>query len=166
MAQLLINPVNQFLDNNGDPLAGGKLYSYEAGTTTPTDTFTDQGGLTANANPVILDSAGRAEVWLDPAQNYKFVLHTADDVLVWTVDDIAYLPDGFVGTAKLADGAVTTAKLADLGVTTAKINNLAVTAAKLASNAVETAKINDGAVTTAKLADGAVTPEKLSGKNI
>jgi len=30
----------QFFDNNGTPLSGGKLYAYEAGTTTPKTTYT------------------------------------------------------------------------------------------------------------------------------
>ncbi len=55
---------NQFLDDNGDPLAGGKLYSYEAGTSTPLATYTDVTGSVANSNPVILDSGGRASVWI------------------------------------------------------------------------------------------------------
>lgn len=77
----------QWLDDNGDPLAGGKLYTYAAGTSTPKATYTDSGGLTANANPVILDAAGRADIWLDTGA-YKFTLNTAADVLVQTVDNI------------------------------------------------------------------------------
>jgi len=47
----------QFLDNNGNPLTGGKLYTYEAGTTTPQATYTTFVGNVAHANPIILDSA-------------------------------------------------------------------------------------------------------------
>jgi hypothetical protein len=65
-----------------------KLYSYAAGTTTPLATYTDAGGGTANANPVILDSRGEASVWLGTAA-YKLKLTTATDVDVWTVDDVA-----------------------------------------------------------------------------
>jgi len=49
----------QFFDNNGDPLSGGLLYSYASGTTTPLATYTSSTGLTANTNPIVLDSAGR-----------------------------------------------------------------------------------------------------------
>jgi hypothetical protein len=69
-------------------LVGGKLYSYQAGTTTPLATYTSQNGVTANTNPIILDSRGEANVWLGTAM-YKLALYTATDVLVWTVDNIS-----------------------------------------------------------------------------
>ncbi|KAF1692648.1 hypothetical protein [Pseudoxanthomonas koreensis] len=58
---------------------GGKLYFYERGTTTPKDTWQDFGKGTSNANPVILDSAGRvpAQVWGDG--DYSVKLDAADD---------------------------------------------------------------------------------------
>lgn len=77
----------QFFDDNGDPLAGGKLYTYTAGTTTPKATYTDAGGATPNANPVILDSAGRAVIFIDGS--YKFRLETAASVLVREVDNVS-----------------------------------------------------------------------------
>lgn len=80
-------PKLQFIDANGVPVAGGKLYSYAAGTTTPLATYTDSSGTTPNPNPVILDSAGMANVWLSGAP-YKMKLTTATDVELWTVDDI------------------------------------------------------------------------------
>src|SRR3990172_6641106 len=75
------------LDNNGNPLSGGKLYTYEAGTTTPLATYSDAVLTVANANPVILDSAGRCVLFL-LARSYKFTLHTSADVLVRTQDNI------------------------------------------------------------------------------
>ncbi len=63
----------QFFNRNGKPLAGGKLWSYVAGTTTPKATYSTYAGA-ANANPVVLDSAGRAEVWMDVTTSYKFIL--------------------------------------------------------------------------------------------
>lgn len=74
-------------DSNGDPLAGGKLYTYAAGTLTPLSSYTDQGGASPNANPVVLDSAGRASVWLAQSA-YRMILKTAADVTVWDVDNI------------------------------------------------------------------------------
>jgi hypothetical protein len=80
-------PVQQFFDDNGTPLAGGKLYSFAAGTDTPIDTYTDYTGNTAHTNPIVLDSAGRAEVWLGPVA-YKLSLTDSVDAPVWTVDHI------------------------------------------------------------------------------
>ncbi len=80
----------QFFDNNGVPLSGGKLYTYAAGTTTPAATYTSEDGNTANANPIILNSAGRpsSQVWLDNNTTYKFVLTTSTDIVLWTMDNI------------------------------------------------------------------------------
>jgi len=81
----------QFFDNNGVPLSGGKLYSYEAGTTTPQATYTTAAGNVAHANPIVLDSAGRVstgEIWLTAGSNYKFVLKTSADVTLATWDNI------------------------------------------------------------------------------
>jgi len=87
MAALSPVPKLQFFDANGEPLVGGKLYSYAAGTTTPQATYTDAGGVTANPNPVILDSRGEASVWLSTPL-YKLKLATSTDVEVWTVDNV------------------------------------------------------------------------------
>jgi hypothetical protein len=81
----------QFLDNNGNPLTGGKLFTYAAGTTTPQATFTTFAGNVAHANPIILDAAGRVpggEIWLTVGANYKFSLFTSANVLIATWDNI------------------------------------------------------------------------------
>jgi len=80
-------PKLQFFDANGAPLVGGKLYSYAAGTTTPLTTYTSSTGVSANTNPVILDSRGEANIWFGTDQ-YKLKLTSATDVEVWTVDNL------------------------------------------------------------------------------
>lgn len=80
----------QFFDNNGNPLAGGLIYTYAAGTTTPAATYTSYTGGTANSNPIVLDSAGRtpAQIWLTAGSSYKFVLQTSLGVVIKTDDNI------------------------------------------------------------------------------
>lgn len=81
----------QFFDNSGVILSGGKLYSYAAGTTTPQATYTSASGSTAHTNPIVLNSAGRVatgEIWLTAGSNYKFALYTSTDVLITTWDNI------------------------------------------------------------------------------
>ena len=87
-------PGSQFFDDNGDPLSGGKIYTYAAGTTTPKATYTDYTGGTAHANPIILDAAGRppSEVWLNYGDSYKFILKTSADITVGTFDNIDGIP--------------------------------------------------------------------------
>lgn len=103
--QLMPIPATQFLDNDGNIVPGGKLYSYAAGTTTPQNTYTTAALTVANANPIILDSAGRAVVFLDQSLSYKFVFKTAADVTLWTVDNTA---------STLTNGSVTLAMMANL----------------------------------------------------
>lgn len=87
----VLSPFGPFraFDSNGDPLNGGKLYTYEAGTSTPKTTYSDSTGLigVANTNPVILDQYGYANVWLGSG-GYKFILKTSADATLWTIDNI------------------------------------------------------------------------------
>jgi hypothetical protein len=78
----------QFIDAAGVPLAGGLLYTYAAGTTTPQATYTDSTGATANSNPIVLDARGEANIWLGSA-TYKFKLCDANNTELWTVDNIS-----------------------------------------------------------------------------
>ncbi|UXY14755.1 hypothetical protein N8I74_15740 [Chitiniphilus purpureus] len=87
-ATLMPNGKNQFFDSNG-PLSGGKLYTYEAGTSTPKATWVDSAKLAANTNPIILDARGEASIYWDG--NYKVVLTDADDVGIYTQDPVKSL---------------------------------------------------------------------------
>jgi hypothetical protein len=80
----------QFFTTTGSPLAGGKIYTYQAGSSTPLATYSDNAGLIANANPIILGSDGRpsTEIWLTYGYNYKFVLKDSNDVTIQTYDNI------------------------------------------------------------------------------
>jgi len=89
----------QFFDNNGNPLTGGKIFTYAAGTTTPQATYTSAGGGTPHANPIILDAAGRVpggEIWLTDGLQYKFVIKTSTDVQIGSYDNIIGINSNFV----------------------------------------------------------------------
>ena len=89
----------QFLDNSGNPLSGGKLYTYIAVTTTDAATYTSSAATQAHTNPIILDSAGRVpsgEIWLTDNISYKFVLKTSADVLIGTYDNINGINSNFL----------------------------------------------------------------------
>lgn len=88
MATSLPQPLLQLFDDYGEVLAGGKVYSYEAGTTTPLATYTDLAGAVPNTNPVILNAAGRATIRVTDGVAYKFVVRNSDDELVETIDNI------------------------------------------------------------------------------
>ena len=87
----------QFFSNDGLPLAGGKIQTYQAGSTTPLTTYTDSSGLIANTNPIILGTDGRppSTIWLSDGFFYKFVLSDANDVVIQTYDNLY----GIIGVA-------------------------------------------------------------------
>jgi len=100
-ATLTPSAKQQFFDANGNPLAGGKLYTYTAGTTSPVVTYVDSAGVTTNTNPIILDSRGEANVWLGTG-TFKFKLMSATDVEIWTVDNIPGAPSSNAALVALA----------------------------------------------------------------
>lgn len=88
-----ISPVgnSQFLDVNGNPLSGGKLYTYEAGTTTPLAAYTTAEGDVPQPNPVILNSLGTLDdpLYLANGVPYKIIVKTSAGVsLGLEYDDI------------------------------------------------------------------------------
>jgi len=89
--QLSPTPIFKAFDNVGLPLSFGLLYTYQAGTTTPQATYTDSTGNTPNPNPVLLNARGEAQIWLNPLQNYKFLLTDAggNQIPGWPVDNIS-----------------------------------------------------------------------------
>jgi len=95
--QIPPNPKFQQFDANGNPLTGGKLYTYLAGSSNPVNTYTDSSGSTANTNPVILNARGEADVWVSDTVLYKFVLTDASDVEIWSVDNISATAGGSGG---------------------------------------------------------------------
>lgn len=119
---------SQFLDNSGDPLASGKIYTYQGGTTTPLSsypTYDDAvAGTNANANPLVLDSAGRGQVWLTDVAN-KVKIDTSAGVTLQTIDDI-YGGGGGTVTTIASDNTI--------DITILKDNNSSALTFKEASN--------------------------------
>jgi hypothetical protein len=95
-----------FLGVTGLPLSGGRLYSYQAGSSTPLATYTTVSGTIANANPIILGTDGRApsEIWLTFGYNYKFILQDSSGGTIATYDDIY----GILGTIPAASSTLPT----------------------------------------------------------
>lgn len=76
----------QYLSSTLTLLAGGKVYTYDAGTTNPRATYSDAAGLIPNTNPVILDARGEATIFW--SGNYKVQLRDSLDNVIWTVDNV------------------------------------------------------------------------------
>jgi len=65
--------------------AGYKLNTYTPGTTDNKLTYTNKDGSANNANPVIFDSRGEADIWFDGTYDLRLV--DANDTLIWTLSD-------------------------------------------------------------------------------
>ena len=90
MTTLITNSQFKQFDANGVPLAAGKVYTYEVGTTTPKVTYEDQFKVTAHTNPIILDSWGEATIWIDG--DTKFIITDSDDAPVRVYDSFVDTP--------------------------------------------------------------------------
>ena len=110
----------QFLDLNGNPLSGGLLYTYEAGSTTPKAVYKNLAADDPHSNPIILNSRGEPPTDLRVfSGSYKFVLNDSSDVTIWTRDNVQTIADIISSTGALAVNN----NLSDLNnVATAKIN--------------------------------------------
>jgi hypothetical protein len=110
MPQVSISPVfngAQFFDNLGQPLNGGKLFQYEAGSSSVQQTtYADSSGNVPNSNPIVLNSSGRipTDLWLENGLAYNLVLTQSDGTTVLEgVDNVigvvASTPGGGATTA-------------------------------------------------------------------
>lgn len=82
----MIGPKFYAWDRNGKPLAFGKLYTYQARTNTPKDTYQSEDQVVVNSNPVVLNGEGYANVYLDGS--YKMVLKDKDENEIWSSDPV------------------------------------------------------------------------------
>lgn len=84
--------LQQFFTDDGSVANSYLLDTFLSGTTTPSTTWTDAGEIGENDNPIELDAAGRATIFVDPDLLYTFRLRTPGGATVWTRDSIAGLP--------------------------------------------------------------------------
>ncbi|WP_104488832.1 sialate O-acetylesterase [Acinetobacter indicus] len=84
MATSLSATRTRFFDKCGKPLIGGKVYTYQVGTTTLKTTYTDSAKTTQNKNPILLDSVGSADIYLDGA--YRVRVLDRNGVLVEDIE--------------------------------------------------------------------------------
>lgn len=86
-------PKLSFMDNNGSPAVGYKLFTYAAGTSTKLATYVNSAGVTPNSNPIVLDYRGEANVWIPANTPYKYVFASPTDTdppgnPIWSVDQV------------------------------------------------------------------------------
>lgn len=158
MPNFLISPKDIYsaIDDNGNPLSGGQLYTYIAGSNTPADTWTDATGTVKNDNPIILDSRGEARVWLSDEMVYKFVLRqpaSEGGAIIRTTDNIqANNGGGGVGISYVAHSDSDTISLDGLGTEPSPLTaNLLISS--ITSNALGITTAGGGGVYVADLSE-------------
>jgi parallel beta-helix repeat protein len=78
---ILPNGKQQFIDSNGNPLAGGKVYYYIPSTTTFKNTYQDDAGSSLNTNPVVLDASGQCIAY--GTGSYRQQVFDVNGNLIW-----------------------------------------------------------------------------------
>lgn len=151
-------PYCYFTDDDGNPLAGGKVYSYVAGAyPTLKATYTSYTGLTPNANPVILDASGTAEIWI--SGSYRFDVYDANDVLIRSVDNITANDAGGFDTVYTQATATAGASISFAEGTNNGSNTVTVQSpASISSNAIVQLPATSGTLALVSgMADGRLT---------
>ncbi|MBQ5688910.1 MAG: hypothetical protein IIV21_03010, partial [Bacteroidales bacterium] len=104
---------------NGVPLSHGHVYVYALGRTKLMDTWSDIDGESLNTNPVILDNAGQAHIYVSDDYDYTLVFTDEYDNEVFSVDkyllskgehshaDVAVAPSEHIGVSSYHVGEVT-----------------------------------------------------------
>lgn len=126
-------------DALSQPLSGGKVYTYAAGTTTPKATWTNAAKTATSTNPIVLGSNGRAVAYGDGL--YKIVVKDSAGVVVTTVDNVELV------------SAVSPSILAptELTVASATISRLNIYEGWIASAVVDSSHITNSDLTNCKI---------------
>jgi len=74
-------------DTNANPLVGGKVHSYQVGTSTRKNTYSNAACTVPNTNPVILDSLGEANIYI--SGSVHLIVKDSNDVTLFTIAEAA-----------------------------------------------------------------------------
>lgn len=150
----------RYFDNNGNPLAGGKVYTYVSGTSTPLITWADAAGAANNTNPVILDSRGEANIFCLPGRSYRFTVTDANDAVIETEDTIV----GVSGAPLTVFTAVADGGTIALSANVVSVNTTATTLASVNITVPSTGIVTGDTVKCGSA--GAITTLSFSGATV
>lgn len=86
VVEFLLNGVRNA--STDQPLASGKVYTYDAGTSTPRSLYTNSEKSSTVANPFILGADGCGQAYADGS--YKFIIKDSADVTKYTYDNLVF----------------------------------------------------------------------------
>lgn len=164
MASYLFNPVQFLLDANGNPVSGGKIYVYDAGTTDLTDLFSDSALTVVSANPIITSSSGRYIAPFLADGEYKIVIMDSNNATLSypAVDNFSTFITSQGGALAISLGGTgaTTAETARSNLGAASASDVSTLSAAVTSVADEIAGIPGGALGDVAALDS-ITPTDL-----
>lgn len=117
-------------DLSGNPLNGGLVYTYSAGTTTDKATYTDKDKTSPATNPIVLDAYGQSQIYADGI--YKVVVKTSAGTTLYTWDNVKF---GVGGSwwSNVSDYASLSAAITAIGATSTELRLDAATTATAAT---------------------------------
>lgn len=83
-AYVLPTPKQQYFAADGVPLVGGRVYTYEVGSSVEKAAYTDAAGLVPHSNPIVLDARGETAVYWNGF--YRVEVCDANDSLLYSFD--------------------------------------------------------------------------------
>lgn len=93
-----LSPVGngQIMDANGNPIVGGKIYTYTAGSSIPLASYKDNAEAVAQSNPAITNTLGMLDdpLWLTSGVSYKIVIKDETDTTLQEFDNIMGVGSG------------------------------------------------------------------------
>jgi microcystin-dependent protein len=104
MAGSISLSLSQQFDAQGKPLSGGKLYFFQAGTSTPQNSYQDVALSLVNANPLTLDASGRVPAFYLADGQIKIRLADQAGVTILAVDNLLVIgPSSGAGSPPSVD---------------------------------------------------------------
>jgi hypothetical protein len=104
MAGSISLSLSQQFDAQGKPLSGGKLYFFQAGTSTPQNSYQDVALSLVNANPITLDASGRVPAFYLADGQIKIRLTDQAGVTILAVDNLLVIgPSSGAGSPPSVD---------------------------------------------------------------
>lgn len=114
MAGTISFSLSQQFNQYGEPLSGGKLYFFEAGTTTPQNAYKDSNLTLPWPNPIELDEAGRIPQFFLADGSIKIRLADADGVTQMAADGVLVIGPSSGGGGGTPVDATTVLQTGDL----------------------------------------------------
>ena len=153
------------LDNNGQPLAGGVVHFYIAGSNTPQNIYSDS----SESNPTataVLDGYGRTQVYADG--QYKIVINDANDsATIYTIDSCSFVAPNSSTNLSATNITITgQAIIASASINMGYIASTVIDSANIQHSIISNATISNSVLSNNNYANGTYTNPVIENASI